>query len=537
MGLYHIAKDTYFDTSSDSLFQFEMYNAMLGNAGEQTLPLTLPPTPKNMRLVEWGNRMDASYKPIADISVIVMDGVFIIPANLSIDTCDEDDGIVCTLYLGTGEFYSRVGETKVAALTWPVYQAPEGGTLETNVEYLIDILKTSDPGNIFVVCPVLTTHEYVQRIVRNPWYPVPTDENVDSILILNWYEQYQHYLDLETGGDILTLHQGEFTQQIVEDGSIINIGKGYGMTPFIKLSYALNNIFESYGYSFDFDNIKDVLNEASGMFIMNNVADAIYSGVLRFAQLLPDMTIKNFIAELEKWFCGKFIFSSLTNKVIFHFFKDTENHTPTNLTSYVIGKSKIQSFNFTKKVLNINDSYKNVNDEDVEVIDFVFPDKKRVDAEFMWDGVGSKGYTTYRFEMLQVESIVHKNSSVSDDDQSGESDTSTELQLGYYSGTIISADPSTVGYATSNPLFVTMDSTRAAINSIYARYLTFLSSSNIPFIIPIRIPPHIILGIDLYKPIFINNQRLLIEKIQFSLNEDEEQTITVRSLRTLLDRP
>lgn len=526
--------------------QLSCYNVMISTAGEQTAPVTLPGVPENMALIDYSNRLDAAYKPLSDLPVTVIDGLFIRQCNLGIHTADEEDGISCTLYFDTGEFYSLVGEQKIATLPWPIYKSPTFGS-DTDIQkvtYLINKLKANDPYEIFVVCPILTTQKYKYRITKNMWNS-PEVVDIDSVFILNWFDQYHNFLDFQdTGFDTPENYQAEYEQQIVEGENVINLGLGYGMTPFLKLSYVLTHIFESYGYSFDTRSIEDGVNEFSGMFILNNVADAIYSGILRFSQLLPDMTIKQFIAEIEKWFCGKFIFNSKTKSAYFEFFQQLSAYAPQDLTPYLAGKIKIKSAEFKRYVLNMNGINENISDENVEKIDFSFLMQKQVDAEFMYTGSLVTAYKFFRFNMLSIDGIIHKNTGIMLDGvvSTEEAKSGTVLQVGFYNGSFDSANPTelvggTIRYTTSYPLFGSIHP-EMVIDYLYTLFLKFKADSNIPFEVNLNIPPDMLEQMPLFSPKLIHGQVVLLENIITVLGNTDEKTQMAffRTLRPYVSR-
>ena len=209
-------------------------NIMLTNGGEQTAPITLPPTPNNLSLSGFSDRMDSVLKPMTDIAIYLSDGLMVRPANLSIHAIDPRQGISCTIYLGTSEFYSLVDERKIATLTWPVISMPGQSVWPgEDVQYLINLLKTYHADNNWVLAPVATSQTFKYRIrrVSSSGY---VDNDIDSTFILNWFEQYQYNLDYSGSGEVLHSYQGEYLQKIIEGDNVLDITLGYGITPFLK---------------------------------------------------------------------------------------------------------------------------------------------------------------------------------------------------------------------------------------------------------------------------------------------------------------
>ena len=91
---------------------------MLTDEGEGTLPITLPPTPQNMKMVKWGNRIDNYYKPLTWLDVELCEGVFYQKCRMEIFSISETEGIVCSLNLNNGGFYAQVHKRNVQDLAW-----------------------------------------------------------------------------------------------------------------------------------------------------------------------------------------------------------------------------------------------------------------------------------------------------------------------------------------------------------------------------------------------------------------------------------
>jgi len=269
------------------------------------------------------------------------------------------------------------------------------------------------------------------------------------------------------------------------------------------------------------------------------VADAIYSGTLTFSQLFPDMTITVFIAELEKWFCGKFNFDSTTKIAWFEFFENNELYTPNNLTAYLAGKLKPQQAEQVQIVLNVNGSQDKTNDKEGEFIVFTHPAQKEVIAEFAYTGELTGGYMDFTFNLLAIEGIIHKNSAIQIDGilTAEETASPTTLQIGFYTGSYISASPNNAVYITSYTMFGNSLTVEAVLQILYEAYIDFRKNSNLPFEVKVKIPKPILEKLPLHVPVLINDQKVLIEKItSVEGTDDNTQTAIIRTLRNYRDR-
>ena len=218
----------------------------------------------------------------------------------------------------------------------------------------------------------------------------------------------------------------------------------------------LQEVFSQFGFTFDTRDIEDEVNEFANMFILNNVADAIYSGTLRYAQLLPDITIQRLYQRNRKMVLRKIYFRRNTKNSQFFVFQSFES-LHTHRYKRLCGWRKLSLFQpiLLKKAVDINDSKKTETaTSDTEYISLTHRTQARIEAEFNWSGVLNPRYAVYAFDMLVVDGIIHKNSSLLIDGKIVDKpdDSDTKVMLGYYNNNIINATivnaPTNIGYRT-----------------------------------------------------------------------------------------
>ena len=61
--------------------------------------------------------------------------------------------------------------------------------------------------------------------------------------------------------------------------AIVNIARGYWMTPFLKLNYELQFVFERFGYGLYKQSVIGCVSKFNKIWMLNNMANAIYSGI------------------------------------------------------------------------------------------------------------------------------------------------------------------------------------------------------------------------------------------------------------------
>lgn len=531
-----------FDLPIDFETQITKYNVMLTDAGEQSNPITLPSTARNLRMVDYSNRLDAYYKPVSDVDVLFVNGFRVRPANLGIHTVDVDDGISCTLYIGTGDFYSKVGNTRLNWLSWPVVKSP---TYETDSEaervgYLISMLKQQfiemNPLEQYKVAPVLTGQEI-------EWFDGGVSRK--RPFVLNGFEDY--YWKLPAQGDVdINVFQGEYVHSKIDGDNVVTLNKGYGMTPFLKLGYVLGFVFGKFGYTFDSSEI-DIVNSGwlQDTVILNNVADAIYSGVLKYSQLVPDMLISEFLKETERLLAGKFIVDEATKSIKFRFYKNMlTNEVGVDLTLYLSSPLKVKEPTF--KIIKITEAEKLTesaeSDDEVERFEFDLLKAEYVEILFADNFVEADG--SVFFKLIKIDNIIYLNSDfvVNGETTESEDKAATSLQLMavpdlWNDVTILDVDSKelTIRYRESYP-FMSLLLAYTSLDKLkwlYAEYIEFHKNSNIPFEATMMIPDRVFEMIDVHVPVLVDGHKLLIEYLKKATNNANGSVITEGRFRTL----
>lgn len=553
----------YFDLPTELEIELTRYNVLLCDMGEQTAPITLPGSPHNLKLVGYSNRIDSLLKPLTDLTVLVSDGLFVRWCNMGIHTANEEEGISCTLYFGSGEFYSRIGNTRLNWLSWPIIKSPTFNTqsLGQRVQYLINYMKAEydNPTQFaqFSVRPVATSQEFtwhVHRLKANNTYEWV---NLTGLFVLNGFEKYSHPLDFEgSGQDQLETFEGESSKQMIVDVNTINISTGYGMTPFLKLHYMLEFIFEKFGYYVELRAAEELSEEFDNIAVLNNVADAIYSGILNFKQLVPDVTVKEFIAEIEKTFAGKFVVNEVTKTAYLCLYSNVLNEYPDiDLTAYSVSKPKLGTPEFSSIKIqdkSISTSNSDETEEKSIAIEFDFVSEVVIEDSYTAPDLIDRS-ALLMLNMVKIDSITHLNSSVQVNGETTKETPATSklVQLmtirNKWENAGFRTDPNapvSVRYKCSNRLFIDLDdhetSPLRSIDWFYTSYQNFKLNSNIPIEMEMNIPEEVLGKLNYSVPKLLHGQNVMIEKIvekRGSTNtQSKTQNITFRTLRSFTSR-
>ena len=537
-----------FNLPVDFAAELSLYNIMLTDTGNQTLPVTLPPSPNNLRLIGYSHRIDSTFKPLKDIPVVVQEGISSSSANMGINSVDNEEGISCTLYLGTGEFYSLINKRMLQSLSWPEIKSPAYSTesLSQRVLYLVNLLKgeylTPTPDCNFKIAPLATDKKVTEK--RNT-------TNYTGLLILNAFENdTSNTLNFNgTTEDYLDKFKGERYQIFVEDGANITCTYGYGMTPFLKLKFVIEFIFSEFGYAVDTFNLEyEMTNYATDICIENNIVDAIYTGILKFKQIVPDVTVKEFIEYFEKCFLGKFIVDETSKTAVFKLMEYQLQIPPDmDLTPYLSGKLKPGQPEFKELILKLSSDTRNYeSSNESEVFEFDLHDSQHVIERYYINVSPFSAEAT--LSLIQCSGILHKNSNLVIGGKITSEDSETNKRIDFISipdefTSTEMLNQYTVYYRNTRTLDGIINgkgyNVLEVIKWFYEQYKEFRLNSNIPFEVKMNIPKYILHNLDITTPKLMSDQKVLIESISYNIGSqttEELQTITIRTLRSYADQ-
>lgn len=534
-----------------------IYNLILSSAGEQTVPLTLPSSDNNLFLLDYPDRADNIYKPLQEIDVVVQSGLISRRANMVINDVDTSEGISVTIYLSAGDFYSRIQGVKLSSLNWPAVKSPtyEADTPLQRVTYLINLLKQelNAPGTStqFRVVPVITGSEATYKVYRQKpdlsWEYKDITRNIE----LNGYEKYQHQLDFSGWGfDTLNTLEGEFTHTHVNNGVSIAIARGYGMTPFLKINYVLQHIFNYYGYTVDFVSFADQLgyDTFAPASLVNTVADAIYSGVLNYSQLVPSCDVSEFIAAIEDHYAVKFIPNEHARRMnIKRFSNESVKNPDADLSSYLSGKLKFYTPEFRQfhvKSQLLGTTPKSI--LPLEEIELQLSDITDVTAEYAAPAFSARN-AMLLLRMAMVGNVVHRNSQIQGQDSENTEESSEiviieSIEDSVAADFVIDAEiPVSVSYRRSYAFLHHLSQNDGydiwEIDNQYWHYARFIRHSNILIEAPMNMPESVINQLDIYTPKILAGQKVMIESISKMMDDVKDgQLVKFRTLRTFIDR-
>lgn len=294
-------------------FKLEINNTspIFNELGSKTVTTTFPKTPHNMRLLGFSNRLDIKDKPDTKIPVIVSSGSYVRDGMLyqnSAYNTENTFGII--IAFNEGIMYEAMSNILLTELSnLPILEQP----VPVLIEKMNDLFTIDDP-----------------------------DEKL-SVFAVNFKKQT--YSKDETGQEV----EGEFSESvnrpnnvngkfellvrentyIIEDNTpvLISVPEGYGISPFVRVWYLLELIFSHFGFKIK-ENPFTSDFQLKRLCVLNNTIDPLVSGKLDYRQLLPPVTINEFLQSLYCRFGLKVFFDSNTNEVNLFLLRDIlQNNT------------------------------------------------------------------------------------------------------------------------------------------------------------------------------------------------------------------
>lgn len=300
-----------YDLYPDTEIEVIRYNPFFHTLGEQSAPVSLPATSRNLQLLGNPERPENANKPDSRIDARIQSGTFSIVGRQAILSAQAKGSVETSFYLNEGAFYEKISNLTLSEIFKD--RVADFGSVEGAINFMKSLLASSDP--------------------RFAVFEVVTDEYILNELS---FHQGQPYF----------IKEDETTETI--DEAKIAVPKGFYITPFIKVKHVLQEVFTHMGYSLG-SSFLDA-PPFNDMVFLNDNLDTIAGGSIHYVDVVPNIDVKTFLDVLRK-FNVEFI-PDETNRVINvkafdHVFAEPPS---ADITRYAV----------SMPVVNYPDSYKQV---------------------------------------------------------------------------------------------------------------------------------------------------------------------------------
>ncbi|MDR0866580.1 MAG: hypothetical protein LBO74_16855 [Candidatus Symbiothrix sp.] len=285
-----------FDLPTDYIIEGDKTNPLFEKKGSQTVPITFPATVRNNRLLEFSYRLDKTEKPKETIEVIVDTGSAQQHGLLYMNGRSGNIGF------DESEMYIQFAKMQLRDILGLPVLSFGGNNTDERVDSML--------GHLTAVMKMQTEAEYYV-------FPVLMDrENNEILNDIN--AGYNSNVPL---GELKALENRMISRGTLNDPIKIQAPKGYGVSPFIKVWRILELIFDHFGFKIEENTFKNH-RQLKKLVVLNNTMDAVLTGTLYYKDMMPDITINEFLDALFAKFGMLYFIDSNSRHVRLQFLKD-----------------------------------------------------------------------------------------------------------------------------------------------------------------------------------------------------------------------
>ena len=294
-----------FDLPTGYIIEAEKNNPLFQKKGSQTVPVNFPTSNKNNRLLNYPFRTDRTLRQEETIGVIVETGSIQQKGLLAVNSASENI-ISANIGYDESEMYAKFENLRLNEIPDLPVVSFGGNNIDQKIDsmlvHLTAIMKEQDEADYYI-------------------FPIVLAKGESQLEILNDINAGQYVLTNVAQGELLALENRTITR--IEGGETITITapKGYGVSPFLKVWRVLELIFNHFDFTID-ENPFKTHRQLKKLGVLNNTMDTILTGVLNYKDMLPDITIKEFLEGLFNKFGMLYFIDSNSKKVTLKFVKD-----------------------------------------------------------------------------------------------------------------------------------------------------------------------------------------------------------------------
>lgn len=295
-----------YDLPANFVLELERKNPFFSKIGEKSIPVTLPITPNNLKIIGY-NKLDSKNKPVTSLDVLIEDGVTRLFAKQVIHKTSKE-GISTTFYPNLGAFWTKIKDKRLRDIM--SQHSYISSTLMTDLQ---NSMKSSSDFD-FVV------------------FPVACNNGSDDYFILNQTE------NVDSNGTPYLIGRKSRTIKEGDKDTVVPIN--YGISPFLRLHSVLSIVISHFGYLIENNFLAD--NALRNLCLLNNTADTCVINRIEYSQIVPDISVQDFLDIIRTNFGCEFIPDEASSSIRISFIKDQLSHIP----AIDLTKSKVSDFDF-----------------------------------------------------------------------------------------------------------------------------------------------------------------------------------------------
>lgn len=329
MRITNLEKGEAYQLAEGAKMEIERTNPFFNDYGEQSIPMDLPASEHNRRLLGYPDTFGRRDK-MTKSKVAIQDGEYFAQCQQYVLSATRKGSISTTFYINDGSFYARIQNIKLKDIFADEVVTFNGSDIPAKIKNAIAYCKNLRSGTDerFAIFPVLVTDDsdvdggYNYKIMNAFGKEISkimcvaddgsaVEATADMLKIINNpitknaipHSTITTFLPDETGSDCDFYNSQQRTEYVNEIP--ITLAAGYYISPFVRANYVLKKIFSYFGYTLQ-DNFFTKTTPFKDMVLLNNVIDTLANGQIKVADLLPDVTVSDFLSVFRKKFCCEF---------------------------------------------------------------------------------------------------------------------------------------------------------------------------------------------------------------------------------------
>lgn len=332
MKITNLDKGKTYQLGEGAKLEVERTNPFFNDYGETTTPLDIPASDYNRMILGYPDTFGLREKMVA-ANVSIEDGEYFAQCRQIVLSAQHKGNISSSFYINDGSFYSKIQNVKLKSI-FKDEMIPGCSTIDECISFCRSIIGGKNEN--YDIFPVLLTDDSGK------------DAGYDYKILNGWGNQQKlpdakYWRFKNTGGyeyvaapdayDFVTCagksnrFQGEFNRTEYVNEIPVSLTRGYYISPFIRANYVLKRVFKYFGYDLQ-ENFFTRIEPFTKMVLVNNVIDVMVNGHIRIEDLLPDVSVSDFLSVFRKKFLCEFISDEGTHQASIIFLKDAVRSAP-----------------------------------------------------------------------------------------------------------------------------------------------------------------------------------------------------------------
>lgn len=332
MKITNLDKGKTYQLGEGAKLEVERTNPFFNDYGETTTPLDIPASDYNRMILGYPDTFGLREKMVA-ANVSIEDGEYFAQCRQIVLSAQHKGNISSSFYINDGSFYSKIQNVKLKSI-FKDEMIPGCSTLDECISFCRSLIGGKNEN--YDIFPVLLTDDSGK------------DTGYDYKILNGWGNQQKlpdakYWRFKNTGGyeyvaapdayDFVTCagksnrFQGEFNRTEYVNEIPVSLTRGYYISPFIRANYVLKRVFKYFGYDLQ-ENFFTQTEPFTKMVLVNNVIDVMVNGHIRIEDLLPDVSVSDFLSVFRKKFLCEFISDEGTHQASIIFLKDAVESAP-----------------------------------------------------------------------------------------------------------------------------------------------------------------------------------------------------------------